>query len=297
MPNNITIENNFAAVTVSPGAGASLRSFVIKKNGARYELLSGGTNEHDPKELPRGEGSFIMAPWVNRIRDGRLMTPDGIHELPMNAPPHAIHGLVREREWDVVAVTTDSVQLAIELEEPWPYRGRVEYSLSLEGRAFGQTMKLIAADDETRTFPGSVGWHPWFNTTLGSEAVIAQADVSGQWELVDPATATGKLSFTKTTERLQSGMQFKVREVNGCFLRNPNGVAVLSWPELTLTMSGSDTITHFMFFSPEHALCVEPQTCTVDAAQLAERGIADTGHVLVNRSNPLIATTTWSWDE
>jgi hypothetical protein len=71
---------------------------------------------------------------------------------------------------------------------------------------------------------------------------------------------------------------------------------VLSWPELALTMTGSETITHFMFYSPEHALCVEPQTCTVDAAQLADRGISNTGHVLIDRNNPLIATTTWSWE-
>ena len=123
-----------------------------------------------------------------------------------------------------------------------------------------------------------------------------ETDVSSQWELVDPATATGNLSVTDTTTRLQNGTQFKTGEVDGCFLRNPNGAAVLSWPELTLTISGSEAITHFMFYSPEHALCVEPQTCTVDAAQLAARGIADTGHVLVDRENPLTATTFWSWD-
>jgi len=159
-----------------------------------------------------------------------------------------------------------------------------------------QTMRLIAAPDETRAFPGSVGWHPWFNVTLGYEPIVAKADISAHWKLDNMATATGKLSVTDITTRLQNGTQFAVREVDGCFMRNPNGTAVLTWPELTFTISGSEEITHFMFYSPEHALCVEPQTCTVDAAQLAERGIEDTGHVLVDRENPLIATTTWSWE-
>ncbi len=296
MPENITIKNEFASVTLSPEAGASLRSIKVNKNGKSYELLSGGDKPLDPTDLPHGDGSFIMAPWVNRIRDGRLVTPDGIHELPMNAPPHAIHGNVRERVWTVKEISESSVELEIKLEEPWPYAGHIEYSLSMEGNSLVQTMRLIAGENEIRSFPGSVGWHPWFNTTLGSEPVNAQANVASQWELSDDATATGKLEVTDLTTRLQNGTKFAVREVDGCFLMDPGGKAVISWPELTMTMTGSEEITHFMFFSPEGALCVEPQTCTVDAAQLADRGFKDTGHVLVDRENPLIASTTWSWD-
>jgi aldose 1-epimerase len=296
MPSNITIKNEFASVTISPYAGASLRSIRINKIGNSYELLSGGENSHDPTVLPHGDGSFVMAPWVNRLRDGRLVTSDGVHEMPMNQPPYAIHGLVREREWTVKEITESTLELEIKLEKPWPYAGHIEYSLALAGQSLVQTMRLIAAPEEIRTFPGSVGWHPWFNTSLGSDIVTATSDVSGQWELEFPATATGKLSVTDTTTRLQAGTRFSAKEVDGCFLRNPKGTAVLSWPELTFTITGSETITHYMFFSPEHALCVEPQTCTVDAARLADSGFADTGHVLVDRENPLIATTTWSWE-
>ena len=296
MPENITIRNENVSVTISPDAGASLRSIKVKKSGNQYELLSGGDNPHDPTELPHGEGSFVMAPWVNRIRDGRLVTPDGIHKIPMNQPPHAIHGLERDRVWTVKSSTESSLELEISLAEPWPYAGRVEYSLVLQGSSLVQIMRLIADVSETRSFPGSVGWHPWFNITLGTQPVTATADVSSQWELDDTATATGKLSVTGITDRLQKGTQFAVREVDGCFLMNPGGGAVLTWPELTMTITGSEKITHFMFYSPEHALCVEPQTCTVDAAQLDEKGHANTGHVLVDRENPLVATTTWMWD-
>ncbi len=296
MPENITIKNESVSVTVSPYAGAALRSIKVSGNDQTYELLSGVENRHDPTHLPHGEGSFIMAPWVNRIRDGRLVSPDGIHWLPVNAPPHAIHGLVRERVWTVNAISEDSIDLEIALQQPWPYAGRIEYALSLQGRSLVQTMRLIADESESRPFPGSLGWHPWFNTNLGSGPVTASADVAGQWELDDSVTATGKFDVTKLTRRLQNGTTFQTGEVDGCFRRNPGGSAVLRWPELTMTMSGSKEVTHFMFYSPEHALCVEPQTCTVDAAQLAERGVADTGHALIDRESPLIATTTWSWE-
>ncbi len=296
MSGNITIENDFASVVVSPGAGAALRSIAIKKNGATYELLAGGGDEHNPALLPMGSGSFIMAPWVNRIRDGRLIAPDGIHEMPVNHPPHAMHGLVWEREWSVRSTTTGSVEMEIELADPWPYKGHIEYSIALDGRALVQTMKLVASPEETRGFPGGVGWHPWFNRSLGAGELNVQADVESQWALDDTITALGTRSRTDLVERLNEGTHFAVGEVDGCFLTEQGSKAVLSWPELTLTMTGSGTVRHLMFYSPEHAICVEPQTSTIDAARLHDQGITDTGHVLVDRSNPLVAATTWGWD-
>jgi len=296
MPDNITIENDFASVVVSPAAGGALRSISIKKNGTSYELLAGGENEHDPTLLPMGSGSFIMAPWVNRIRDGRLVAPDGIHEMPINDPPHAEHGLVAERVWSVTSVTSSSVEMDIELANPWPYKCRIEYSITLAGKALIHTMELIASPEESRAFPGGVGWHPWFNRSLGSGESTVQSDVVSQWDLDETMTALGTRSVIKFVERLNEGTRFEPGEIDSCFLNRPGGHAVLTWPELALTISSSARVTHLMFYSAEHATCIEPQTTTVDAAQLDERGIADTGHVLVDRSNPLVATTTWSWD-
>ena len=296
MPANITIENEFAAVTVSPAAGAALRSIAVKKNGTTLELLAGGNDEHDPSDLPMGSGSFIMAPWVNRILNGRLIAPDGVHEVPVSHPPHAMHGLVWTRPWSVESTTADSVNMVIELAEPWPYKGHLEYSIALNGRALDQTMKLIASPEETRPFPGGVGWHPWFNRTLGTGELSVQADVESQWDLDETVTALGTRSQTDLVKRLNKGTQFGVGEVDGCFLIETGSKAVISWPELTLAMTGSDTISHLMFYSPEHALCVEPQTSTVDATRLHSEGISDTGHMLVEQSNPLIASTTWKWD-
>ena len=296
IPSNIMINNEFASVVVSPDAGAALRSIKILKNGEVYELLSGGNNEHDPNKLPHGEGSFIMAPWINRILEGRLLAPDGVHQLPVNAFPHAIHGLVRDRKWKISRASESSIDLEIKLKKPWPYAGKIEYSIELRSMSLIQTVEIISAPSEKRKFPVSVGWHPWFNKYLGSEPVIAKANVQAQWELDSTVTATGNLKETEITKRLQHGTTFAVGEVDGCFMLDEGGSAVLTWPELTLKIEGSETITHFMFYSPGHALCVEPQTCTVDAARLANQGIENTGNFLISNGTPLIASTTWSWD-
>ncbi len=44
-------------------------------------------------------GCFLMAPWAGRTGFG---TFDG-HRLPIDQPPHAIHGTVRGVAWTVLA--------------------------------------------------------------------------------------------------------------------------------------------------------------------------------------------------
>ena len=85
---------------------------------------------------------FPMAPWAGRVRDGRF-TFDGVeHQLPLNKPPHAIHGIVRDRRWEVDArVGHGRRSWSVELVDPWPFGGRVVQ------RARRSTSDSLALDD------------------------------------------------------------------------------------------------------------------------------------------------------
>ena len=293
---NIKLENAHGSVVVSPGAGASLQSLRVKVGSREYELLSGGRDEpHSTTELKHGNGSFIMAPWVNRIRDGRLVAADGEHMLPVNSGLHAIHGTVRGREWQVVEQSKARAVVQVSLEEPWPYRGKVVYRFGLHGASFRQTLEVHAADGE-REFPAGVGWHPWFARKVGSGDISVQADVEAQWELDKDVTPTGKIEETPLTRKLRAGGKFGFREVDGCFrLSSRDSAAVVRWPEVSLRITGSPEIGHVMLYSPENAICVEPQTTTVNAQQLAVRGVPGTGARTAKPGKPLVASTTWTW--
>lgn len=294
---NLELSNRDGRVVVSPGAGASLRSIRVNAGGGSHELLAGGTDEpFNPVELSHGTGSFIMAPWVNRIRDGRLIAPDGEHMLPVNSGIHAIHGLVRGREWEVVARSGASAVLRVELAEPWPYRGHVIYRLALDGPSLRQTLEVHAAEGE-REFPAGVGWHPWFARPDGTGELRVRSDVEAQWELDSTVTPTGKLEETPLTRKLRSGGNFGAGEVDGCFTLRRGGKAVVRWPQAALTITGSPEITHVMLYSPKHAVCVEPQTTAVNAVQLAAAGHRGTGVKTAAPGKPLVATTTWAWSK
>lgn len=291
----IEINNDRGSAIVSSHAGATLRSLRAQIGGQRYELLSGGQAQSlDEPITPSGVGSFIMAPWVNRIYQGQLVTEHGDFQLPVDSGVHAIHGTVRRREWDLISKEDASAEFQIALQEPWPYKGKVVYRVSLDGASLRQTLEVRAAEDE-RSFPAGVGWHPWFRRSLGSSETTVQVDAAAQWELDAETVPSGVVEETEASRKLVAGGQFEVGEVDDCFRFGDERSAELRWPELTLRMTSSPEITHAMVFSPDGSICVEPQTTAVNAFQLAARGIEGTGTRVVSPGNPLVATTIWAW--
>jgi aldose 1-epimerase len=237
-----------------------------------------------------------MAPWPNRIRDGRLVAPDGEHPLPLNSGVHAIHGLVRDREWKVVERAPGRVTLRIELQWPWPYRGAVISTTEVSGPAIQQTLAIEAAPGE-REFPAGFGWHPWFKRSLNGGEVSLQADAEAAWVLDPTVTPTGEVERPPIVGRLHRGSRLAAGSLDGCFRMERSRRAVLSWHGVTLTITSSPNVSHLMVYTPKDgtALCVEPQTCTVNAFQLAARGISGTGTATVAPGRPLIGWTRWSW--
>jgi hypothetical protein len=53
----------------------------------------------------------------------RRPLPDGatVHQLPLNSPPHAIHGTVRDGAWRTARRSADEAVITYDLVEPWPY--------------------------------------------------------------------------------------------------------------------------------------------------------------------------------
>ncbi|MBW2237358.1 MAG: aldose epimerase, partial [Deltaproteobacteria bacterium] len=44
-------------------------------------------------------GLYPMVPWAGRVRRGRFRFRGAVHQLPLNLPPHAIHGTAFARAW------------------------------------------------------------------------------------------------------------------------------------------------------------------------------------------------------
>ncbi len=138
-----------------------VRAVVLPADGGRLGSLIIDGRELLVTRRPEGPiswGSYPMAPWAGRIRHGELAFSGREYRLPLGMPPHAIHGVVYDRPWQVVAPGT----ISIELDERWPFRGRVSQRFALDADGLEITMTL-AADEP---MPAVIGWHPWFRRVL-----------------------------------------------------------------------------------------------------------------------------------
>jgi len=225
---------------------------------------------------PVAWGSFPMAPFAGRVRNGRFEFRGRRYQLPIEMPPHAIHGTVLDRRWDRL----DECTIETALGPTWPFAGRAVQRFELDpGRL---TCRLELHADEP--MPASIGWHPWFRRRP---------------PVVDGAPSDRRVGPLEL--ELDAGAMFRRDEAgistselvspppgpwDDCFtdLRRP---PILRWPgylELTIT---SDCPTWVVYTVPDDALCVEPQTAPPDALNVAPP--------IVEPGRPLVAEMIWTW--
>lgn len=255
---DITLTAGDAEVRVSPAnggriSGLKLDSLELLRQGDRY-------------------GCFPMVPWCGRIREGRFLDGATVRQMPLNSPPHAIHGTARDGAWTTVRTSAGEAVLTYDLVDPWPYRGRITQIVTLAEDSLTLAMSVEAYDD---SFPAQIGWHPWFNRELGG--ADAQLDFAPAWQ------------EERGADHLPTGNRIDPRPGpwDDCF-GMPGGVDVtLTWPgrlELKVTSREKWVV---VYDEQAEAVCVEPQTGPPNGLNTLPR--------LVTPVQPLEATTTWSW--
>ncbi|MFJ8789002.1 aldose 1-epimerase [Streptomyces sp. NPDC102462] len=254
----ITLTAGDAEVRLQPGNGGRIAGLRI----AGTELLRQGDRF----------GCFPMVPWCGRIRDGRFLNGATTHQMPLNSPPHAIHGTARDGAWHTARVGSDEAVMTYDLVEPWPYSGRVTQIVALTEDALTLTMSVETYDS---SFPAQIGWHPWFHRNLDGADV--RLDFSPAWQ------------EERGADHLPTGNRVAPRPGpwDDCF-GMPDGVDVtLTWPgRLELTVASPERWV-VVYDEQEAAVCVEPQTGPPNGLNTLPR--------LVTPLEPLEATTTWRW--
>jgi aldose 1-epimerase len=248
-------------LTVRPEIGCRIGSLRI-----------GGT-----EVLLQGEryGSFPMVPWCGRVENGQFRTGDVRHQLPLNSPPHAIHGTGRDAAWRTARAAESEAAFTYELADPWPYTGRVTQTFELTEDALTLALGVETYDV---SFPAQAGWHPWFLRNLGGDSSGGvRIDFTAEWqeERGDNRLPTGK----------------RIAPLPGpwddCF-GMPDGVAVtLTWPERLELKVTSAAEWVVIYDEQADAVCVEPQSGPPNGLNTHPR--------LVTPIEPLEIATTWSW--
>ncbi len=240
--------------SVSPADGGRLASLMI---AGTERLVTGPPVSGDPKLW----GCYPMAPWAGRLRRGRLAFAGRTHQLPIDAPPHAIHGTVYNQPWDV----QDDGSLLAPFGPTWPFGGHARLRFDLAPGRLRCTLEVHA---DREAMPASAGFHPWFARPV--ELAVQPAQM-----------------YQRDAEGMPDGRLVAPRPLpwDDCF----RGLAEpprLTWPDgLTVTVSAD--VDDWVLYTPSHAICVEPQTAPPDGPNLSP--------YVVEPGAPLVLAMTLTW--
>jgi aldose 1-epimerase len=151
--------------------GSTLHSLTVE--GA--DLVVPAT-EGDPLRVFRGA---IVAPWPNRVVDGRYRFAGVDHQLPLNevARGHALHGFSHDWTWSTVSASASRAVLGLDLppQPGYPFRLRLETTYTLSDA--GLRVELMARNVGDMPAPYGCTIHPYLTcgTAHVDDAVLELA--------------------------------------------------------------------------------------------------------------------------
>ncbi|GAB3226399.1 aldose 1-epimerase family protein [Glycomyces halotolerans] len=135
------------------GVGGGVRSYTHR---GRQVVTTYGD-----EELAPGWAGHVLAPWPNRVRDGKYSYGGEEHQLPINEvhTNSALHGFAAWADWTASEVTDTSVTLECRIPArpgyPWTLLLRTRWSVGPGGLRAAHTV----SNPGTRTAPFGLGTH------------------------------------------------------------------------------------------------------------------------------------------
>ena len=239
------------SAVVSPGDGGRLLSLRV----STMELIGGSDLPQIPAAM--NHGSFPMAPWAGRIRNGEFSFRGTDYRLPATLGDHATHGVTFNTEW----TRTGPQTLGVQFDEPWPFGGSASQEFDLRPEGLRITLTVTAA----AAMPVVLGLHPWFARRLA---------VGDSAELI----FTASHEYQRALDGLPTGelVPASPGPWDDCFIL-PNRTVTIRWPK-ALDLIISSNHDHFVIFDElDESLCVEPQTGPPDAFNIGGSATLEPG--------------------
>ena len=260
--------------------GASLRSL---KHDGRPLVVAFRVDELRP--VFRGA---LLAPWPNRVVDGRYTFDAEEQQLPLSEPDrgHALHGLLAWTDWQVASAGADTVTLTTELAPSagYPHRLVVDATYALGDDGLTTTVEARSLWGRA---PYGTSAHPYLTAggaSLDATVLTLPADryvetegerllPAGERDVTDAPWPDFRTATPIGEAQVDHAFTGLVREADGrarVRLEGPDGFAVeMTWgPELAwVQVHTADR--------PEPdlnraGLAVEPMTCPPDAFSTGE---------------------------
>ncbi|MCZ2812125.1 aldose 1-epimerase family protein [Modestobacter sp. VKM Ac-2979] len=270
---------------------ADAEAVVVEVGGGLRSYRSGGRDVVDgygEGEMAGNARGHVLAPWPNRLRDGRYTWDGEEHLTPVSEHEtgNAIHGLVRFLPWRVVDRTSDSVRLELLLHPqpgyPWTLRLQVGYELT----PAGLSVQTTATNEGDVALPYGEGHHPYLAAGAGLHVDDCTLVAPGatRLETDERALPTGAKEVDGTPYDLRAGRLIGDLRIDHCFTDLERDADGLAWVRLTGPDGRGAAVwldpaySHLQLFTgdvvPEprrrQGLAVEPMTCPPNAFATGE---------------------------
>ncbi len=196
---------------VSP-VGATVRSLTLDGRDLVVPFAAG-----EVRPLYRGA---LIAPWPNRIRDGRYTFGGVGHQAAVNEVERgtALHGLVHWIRWQPVEVTDDRLVLTHELVPQDGYPFPLHLQVTFELTAAGLRTTLVATNVGPSDAPYGCCPHPYLVAGPGPlDGWELTAPVASRLEVDDRLLPTGLVPVAAVDNDFGSPAVIGDREIDHCF--------------------------------------------------------------------------------
>ncbi|NJK45602.1 MAG: aldose 1-epimerase [Pleurocapsa sp. SU_196_0] len=293
-----SIENDIWRLRILPTLGASPIALEYRVGDAWHAVMRPTPAAALTGDSSSPFSSYTLAPYSNRIRDGKFSFQEREYTVRANTPKgEFIHGDVRNRAFQIKRPSASSLECAFDSRDvrdanfPFPYTLLVTYAL--EGDALLTTLTLENVGDAP--MPAGFGLHPYFVRHFAGSTTdpTLTFDATGYYvtdEKTIPRDGARPLSPALDFSRGKSAYEQPLDTVfNGW-----NGAATLRWETHRLILHASDVFTHFVAFNgaPDATIALEPITHATDGFNLMARGVSDTGVRVLEAGERLRGTVT-----
>jgi aldose 1-epimerase len=287
------LANNHLELTVIPQFGCHWTSLRVNVDDQWVDLLL-PVPEHRTLSRKKwsGYGSYLLAPWSNRISGGAFRFANREHRLHVNSPDQtAIHGDVRTRPWKVLEGGVTSFEAELDSREfedfNFPFHFHYRHSVKIaENRV---TTGLWLKNMGQETAPAGMGFHPYFKRRLSPADPDVELTVPA--EKVYPAKGCIPVSPAVPVtgkKDLRVRALLGKRNLDDCFTGLKPGPVKILYPGtgVEVDMRMDPVFSHVVVYAPDTwrgwgpsrpFFCIEPVTHANDAFNLLARGWEETG--------------------
>ena len=256
-------------IELTSSDGASKAQISLNEGGRLSNLVFEDTQvlaDFDASTYENNYASSILFPFVNRIKDGKYTFNNSKYKLNCNEVDknNALHGLVYNKTFACAkkALTLNDASVTLQYKDygkhqGFPFKFNIELTYTLNKKGIIVSVNIINKDK--KTFPFSVGWHPYFySKNLDNSTLNFSSNKKYVFDNQQIISGTTDLN-------IEMPFQLKAVTLDDCYPLKTNEID-FSTPEYSFNIGSTSKENFLQLYTPEvhNVIAIEPMTGAAD---------------------------------